>query len=982
MRRYLSSRLVGSSLLISCLAAACATAPAGAPPSSAPLQPAAAAASATPAAQPDDELDRPLPVDARIKVGKLSNGLTYFILPHKKPEKRAQLWLAINTGSVQESDDQRGLAHFVEHMGFNGTRRFPKQALVDFLERTGAKFGPDLNAYTSFDETVYMLQIPTDKPELVDKAMSVLRDWAGDMSFDAAEIEKERGVVLEEWRLGRGAGMRIFDKQAPVLFHGSKYARRLPIGTPDIIKKAPPEALVRYYKDWYRPDLMAVIAVGDFQTDDIEKRITAEFSSLSMPANPPPRVPEPMPAHRETLISIETDPEMPQSSVTVYNKLPPRPRRSARDYRRMVAEQLYHAMFNARLDEVRRRPDAPFLFALSQTGAMVRGADVFLQIAGVKEEALPRGLEVLLEEARRVDQHGFQATELERSKKDVLRQYQQAVLQRDKNEARGFAAEMVRHFLEKESMPGIEAELALVEKLLPSYTLAELNSLARQWNGSRVVAVSGPATMKKPSGESLLAVARAVESRTLSPFEDAVAAVPLMTVPPPITAKAKVVSEKTIPEIGVVEWKLGNGARVVVKPTDFSNDQVRLTGFSPGGHSLVKDAEFDSALFASEVASEGGLGPLDAIQLRKALSGKIAYASAHINELEEVVSAGGSPADLETLLQLVHLTFVAPRRDEQAFGVWRARETEQVRNRRVSPEVTFFEDMQVLMSQNHRRRRPTTPEVLKNVDIDKALAIYRDRFAEAGDFTFVFVGNVQLDTLKPLVETYLGSLPTKGRKETWRDVNVRPPRGLHQKTVRKGQEPKSMVVVTYHGKERWSRDTENDMRMLGDALRIRLREVLREDMGGVYGVSVGGGISRRPRPEYGFRISFGCAPENVDKLKRAVFDEIKAIQDKGIGEDVIAKIKETRVRAHEVDLKSNAFWNGKLVNAYAFGDDPKLIPDISEAVAKVSSARVGAAARKYLNPKEHIIGVLEPEGAFLAPPPAPVPAATPTATAR
>ncbi len=906
-----------------------------------------------------DELDRPLPLDARIKKGKLPNGLTYYVLPHRKPEHRAQVWLAVNAGSVQEDDDQRGLAHFVEHMGFNGTKRFPKQELVVFLEKSGVRFGADLNAYTSFDETVYKLQVPTDRPELVGRAVSVLRDWADAVSFDADEVEKERGVVLEEWRLGRGARMRLFDKQVPVVFHGSKYAERITIGKPEIIRGAPRDALVRYYKDWYRADLMAVIAVGDFDAADMERRIKAEFESLPAASGPRPRPALELPSHAEPRVSIETDREMPTTSVTITTKLPRRPESSARDYRRAIGEQLFGSMLNARLDELRRDPSAPFLSASASATGLVRVADAFRLSALVREDGVERGFGALLEELHRVERHGFTASELERAKARALRQFQQGAKERDKADAGELAAEIVRNFLEDEAMPGREAELALAERFLPTFALEEVNGLARSLAaGSRVITVAGPATMVAPSPAAVLALEKGARARDVEPYVDAAPTEPLMKSPP---TPGKVASTVMRSEVGVTEWVLGNGARVVVKPTDFANDEIRLVAFSPGGTSVVPDADFVSAQFADEVVSQGGVGPFDAVKLRKALSGKVAWVRARVSELEEGLSGTASAADLETLLQLVHLSFTAPREDPSAFASWRARETEGVKHRRLSPERAFAEDMLVFSTQGHARRRPTTPEILQQIDLGRATAVYKDRFADAGDFTFVIVGNVDLARLEGLVATYLGSLPTQKRSETWRDVGVRLPAGVQTKTVQRGSEPKSRVELTFHGGEAWSRDADNDLRTLVEVLRHRLRQTLREDLGGVYGVQVGGSLARRPRKEHRITVSFGCAPDSVEKLKEAVFTEIRAIQAGGAPEDLLTKIKESRRRAHETDLKDNGFWIRELERAYTYGDDPKLILDVASLIEKVESKRVQAAAKRYVRLDQYVLGVLRPE---------------------
>jgi zinc protease len=928
---------------------------------------ASSSAGGTTTPKPLDENDKPLPLDKRITMGKLENGLTYYVYPHKKPENRASIWLAVNAGAVLEDDDQRGLAHFVEHMAFNGTKRFPKASLVDFIEKIGIRFGADLNAYTSFDETVYQLQVPTDKPELLDKGFTVLRDWAGDVTFDPAEVDKERGVVLEEWRLGRGASMRLFDKTAPVVFAGSKYPERLPIGKPEIIKGASRDTLVRFYKDWYRPDLMAVIAVGDFKSAaEVEQKIKAEFSSLQNPKNERARTMQKMSMHEKTLVAIETDPELPTTSVTLMSKMPHRPDKSANDYRRGLAERLFNQMLNGRLDEIRRQPNAPFLLASSSSSSLLRPTDVFRQYANVKEDSVQQGFSALLEEVLRVERHGFTQAELDRAKTGMLRNFQQTVKEHDKQDARGLVQEIVRNFLQEEAMAGPEAELVLVEKFLPTYTLDEINKLGKTLAaGSKVITVTGPASMTKPTTEQMLAINKTVESKDIKAYDDGDSSAPLMATKPTPVPIAK---SKEITEIGVTELTLKNGARVILKPTTFKNDEVRMTAFSPGGTSLAKDADFDSARFAAAIVNQGGVGPFDAVKLRKAMSGKIVNVNANISELDENVSGSASPADLETLFQLVHLGFTAPRKDEGAFASWKAREIEGVKNRRLSPELTFFEEMNKFTTQNNPRYVMPTPEIYQKVDLEKAFAFYKDRFAEAGDFTFIFVGNLDVEKIKPLIETYLGSLPSKGRKENWKDNKLVYPDGVAAKTVSKGTEPKSSVQITFHGPEKWSRDTENDMRMLGEALTIRFREVLREDMGGVYGVRVGGSIRRRPKQEYTFNVGFGCAPENVDKLKDAVFAEAKAIQEKGLADDYIAKIKETRKRSHETNLKENTWWISQLERAYTYGDDPKLIPDIAPMTEKVSSDHIKAAAKKYINPKVYIFGVLKPETAASAAP--------------
>jgi zinc protease len=703
---------------------------------------------------------------------------------------------------------------------------------------------------------------------------------------------------------------------------------------------------------------MAVIAVGDFAAQDVEARIKAEFATLVAPTTPRARPLIEVPAHDKTLVSIETDPEMPATSVALLSKLPHRPELSARDYRRKISEQLFNTMLNERLDELRQKANAPFLSASSSLGGLARTTDVFRQSANVKDDAALSGFGALLEEVLRVERHGFTPSELERAKSQLLRQFQHAVSERDKLDGRALSAEIVRNFLQQETMPGVETELVLVEKFLPGVTLAELDHLGKDLNGSRVIVVTGPSQMQKPSADAMLAVSQQVAARSIVAYTDSGADSRLMTERP---SPGAVLKSGELAELGVTEWTLQNGVKVVLKPTTFLNDEIRMSAFSPGGTSLVKDGDFDSARFADSIVDQGGLGPFDAIALRKSLAGKLVSVSARIDELDERLSGRAATSDLELMFQMIHLSFTAPRRDEAAFFSWRARELQRSSHRLLSPELTFAEEMQALSAQNHVRRRPVTPAVLERIDLDKAFAVYKDRFGDAGDFTFVFVGNFSSEQLKPLVETYLGSLPSKGRKENWRDVKVSWPNGVQTKTVKKGSEPKTLITLTFHGQARWSRDTDNDLRTLRDVLRIRLREVLREDMGGVYGVQVNAGISRRPRQEYTFTVSFGCLPDNADKLEKAVFASIQSLKNDGIDADTLLKIKESRRRAHEMDLKDNGFWLRELERAYTFGDDPKLILDILPLLEKVTSERVRAAAKQYLSTKRYVLGVLEPE---------------------
>lgn len=907
-------------------------------------------------------LDTPIPVTPAVRMGTLDNGLRYFIRQNAKPEERAELRLVIDAGSLLEDDDQQGLAHFIEHMAFNGTERFAKQELVDYLELIGTRFGADLNASTGFDETIYKLKIPTDDDEIVTTAFQILGDWAGGIAFDPEEIDKERGVIIEEWRLGRGAGARLRDEQLPVIFKGSRYAERLPIGTLEVLENAPPEVLERYYRDWYRPDLMAVIAVGDFDPDRYEALIRENFSGLTNPENPRPRPTFDIPPHDETLFSITTDPELTGTSVGILHKHPALGEGAFGDYRRSLVEGIYHGMLNNRLGELAQEADPPFLYASSGMGGAARTSTVFSQQVRVREGELERGLEALLREVERVDRHGFTASELERAKVNLTRAYEQAWRERDKVRSGTLASELIRHFLAGEPVPGIDTELAMVRRFLPTIEIEEVNRLAREWitEENRVIVFSAPEDEDQPppSEGDLLAVFDAVGAAELDPYVDRVRDAPLLQ---DIPTPGAVVSETSIEEVGLTEWQLANGVRVILKPTDFQNDQVLLTGFSPGGHSLVEDADHVSAIFSTSILGESGLGDFDRIELGKALAGKVASAQVYISELEEGASGSASPQDLETMFQLLYLNFTAPRLDLEAYESLRSRLRILIENRDKNPSTAYQDRWNEVLGQGHPRRRPLTVELMEEIDPERALEIYRERFADASDFTFILVGNFELDALKPLVETYLGGLPTVERQETWRDLGIVPPYGETIRfTVERGLEPKSQVRLIFNGQAEWSRVGVHTLNTLARVLDIRLREVLREDLGATYGVGVGGSLSRRPRERYSFSISFGCAPGEVDALVETVFHEIQDVIDNGIDPTRLLKVQESQRRRREVDLRENGFWLRALESYYDNGIDPKVLLTYDELVDSVTAEDLQNAAKRYLGVEHHLLGVLDP----------------------
>ena len=907
---------------------------------------------------------QPLPVDSKVRIGTLPNGIRYYIRQNAKPEKRAELRLVVNAGSVLEDDDQLGLAHFLEHTAFNGTTNFKKNELINYLESIGVRFGADLNAYTGFDETVYILPVPTDSAHIVDKAFQILEDWAHGQIFDPTEITNERGIVVEEWRGRKGANDRMLQQWLPIALKGSRYATRLPIGTKESIESANAEKLRRFYEDWYRPDLMAVIAVGDFDPARIETLIKQRFSGIAPRPGARSRALAEVPDNRTPLVAIATDREATSSSVDVIFKLPRQTTTTVGDYRRDLIEGLYLGMLNNRFAEISRNPDAPFLGAGASKGNFyARSKDAFSLSAGVKDGGIERGLEALLTEARRVDQFGFLESELVRQKQAVLRAYERSYAERDKTVSESLVGEYVGNFLDGEAIPGIEYEYQLTQQLMPTITLQDVNQLARAWitDENRVIIAEAPLKdgLKTPTEAEVLAVFDKAAKATIVAWAETLSDAPLLaTVPAP----GRVVSTRTIPGVGVTEWRLSNGARVLIKPTDFKADEVLLNAYSEGGTSLAPDADYMSAALASQIVGLGGLGSFNRTDLGKKLTGKAASVGVSIGATSEGLTGRASPKDLETLFQLIHLQFTAPRLDSAAFRAFRNQVLPQLENRGSAPEAVFSDTVQVTLSQHHRRARPITTAVFNEVDIAKSYAFFRDRLADAGDFTFVFVGNVALDSLKPLVERYLATLPTKGRKETWKAVTPTMPKGVIQKTVRKGTEPKATTVMAFTGPFVYTPENRFALRALTDVFQIKLTETLREQLGGTYSPSVGVSPTRVPHPEYMLRVDFESSPENVEKLTQSVLALVDTLKAHGPSVADVEKVREQLIRVRETDIKTNAYWAGNIAGRdQAREDIAGLLEPYDRMIRNLTPAQIQQAARLYFDTKNYARFVLLPE---------------------
>ncbi len=903
-----------------------------------------------------------VPTDPQITVGKLPNGLRYYLRTNTKPEHRAELRLVVNAGSVLEDENQRGLAHFVEHMAFNGTVHYPKQQIIAFMQSIGMQFGPSVNAFTSFDETVYQLQIPTDRPDIMDRALLILEDWAHNVLFDPTVIDKERNVITEEWRRGRGAAARMNDKQFPVILAGSRYADRLPIGSMDNIAKFDPALLKKFYADWYRPDLMAVVAVGDFDKATVEPLIRKHFASIPEPASPRPRPTYNVPDHAGTLYSIATDKEATTTSVRVYDLGPAPDQRTIGAYRQQIVDNLYFGMLSSRFSEMAQKPDAPFIGAGAGSGLVVRTREASTLTALVREDSIDKGLDALFTETDRVARYGFTATELTRQKQQVQRAFERAVAEKDQEDSASFAAEFIRNFTTDEPIPGIVYEAGLHARFLPEITLAEVNKVSKNWAGdrNRVVVVNAPEKpgLVVPDATKLAAVIKAASAKNTTAYVDTVTNAPLVSTPP---TAGSITHTTTKDAYGITEWELSNGVKVVLKPTTFKDDEVLFRAFSPGGTSLASDQDYVSAQTAAQVVNAGGLGKFNAVDLRKQLNDKVATVRPFIGDSDEGLSGGGSPKDLETLFQLIYLTFTAPRPDPTAFGVLTSQMKALIANQQALPSFAFAQALTEVLTQNHPRSRPFTTDRIAEMNLDKSLAFYRDRFSDASDFTFVFVGTMDLATIKPLAERYLGSLPATHRKETWRDTGMRAPTTVVERRVEKGVEPKSEAAIVFTGPFQFDSIHRVALRAMTLVLEGRLREALREELGGTYSVTANSNSGKVPIEQYTIAIQFTCDPDRTADLIKRTFQEVETVKTRGVTDAQLRDVRQGLVREFETDSKQNSFMLGQLSMRYEYPEDLKDFFDLPSTYAAITPAMIQEAAKTYLNTNQYCEVTLFPE---------------------
>ncbi|HEX6535950.1 MAG TPA: insulinase family protein [Gemmatimonadaceae bacterium] len=919
-------------------------------------------------AQRDSSLARRLPEDPAIRSGRLPNGLTYYVLHNGYPAHRAELRLVVNAGSVLEDDDQRGLAHLLEHMAFDGSTHFPKHAIWDYLERVGMRGGADINAATSFDQTIYRLTIPTDSADIVENGLRILHDWAHGLTLDSTELERERKVVIEEWRLRRGADARIGDQQLPVLLAGSRYADRQPIGLVSTLRTAPIAAVRRFYHDWYRPDLMAVVVVGDVDADSMAARVRELFGAIppvaTQGATPRARPVLTVPIASAPRVSVATDTEATSTGVTLLGTRPHHETITVGDYRRSLVEGMYDALLDARLAEAAHRADAPYLAASVGGGSVVRPLDVHQLEARVKDGGVRRALDAMRAEAARAARDGFTGAELARQQEAVLRQYDQLEARIEEIPSAQLAEQLAGEYLTGGPTPSAEQEIALARSLVPTITLDDLHRMARALDPTRdsglVLLVSAPAAAKPvlPAPAQLLSDLAAAP-RALAAYVDSTSTAPLLSREPP---PGTIVSATHLGSLGIDVWTLSNGVRVLLKPTTLDPGQILVTSYRDGGTSVAPDSDLVPAATALQLVSQSGLGGYDAISLRKRLAGTVASVGGAINAYGEGIWGSGSPKDVSTLFQLLYLEFTAPRLDSVAFAQYQAQLREALAHRAGSPEAAFSDTLALLLANHSPRARVLDESYLRAMDPAKSLAFFKSRFADANGFTFVIVGAFAPDSIRPLVERYLGGLPSDGSRSRWRDTGVRAPTGVVKRIVRKGKEPKGAASIVFLGDADASHHERTVLLALSNVLQQRLWERLRQQLGGVYGVSVNADQEVVPVPQYRVSVSFGADPGRLDELTRAVFDEIERLRRDGPTDVELGKFREEYRRSRETASRTNGFWLQSIAlydqRGWPLGD---LLAADGYAEG-VTADDVRAAARRYLDESHYVQVELVPEG--------------------
>lgn len=913
------------------------------------------------------DLNAKIPNDPDVRTGKLENGLTYYIRKNAKPEKKVDLRLVINAGSILETDKQVGLAHFMEHMVFNGTKNFPKNALIDYLQSIGVKFGQHLNAYTSFDETVYFLPIPSDDPVKLDKGFQILEDWAFNANLDGKDIDDERGVVIEEYRTRLGAGERMMKEYLPKMLYKSLYANRLPIGTKENLETFKHEEIRQFYKDWYRPNLMAVIAVGDINVDEMEAKIKQHFGKYKNPANEKPRKTFDIPNHKETFVSIAKDKEATSAMVQMIYKdtEKAKPTVTVGDYKADLIDGLFSQMINARLEEYTNEANPPFVYGYSfHSNLLAKDKEAYQSMAMTAEDKQLEALQTLAKENERAKKFGFTQSELDRVKNEYLAMYEKAFKDKDKNNSSTYLGSYQSNFLEGEAIPSIAYEYNLVKELLPTITLQDVNNVIHPYlrEDNRVIILTGPEKdgLKTPTEKEVLA-AIDVSKVDLTPYEDAAVAESLIR----NDIKAgKVVKTTQNDKLGTTTLELSNGAKVTYKKTDFKNDEILFGARSFGGSNLTDTKTYKQTYLADNAVTQAGIAGMDQNALSKFNTGKMYRVSPFVGGITEGFSGNSTPKDLEFLFQTVYAYFTDLNYDEKAYESDKNKMKSFYSNMMSQPEMYFQKEVSDFMYGHNERYTsfPPSDKEWEATDYKKAYELFKERFADASDFEFFFVGNVTDEQMASFSEKYIASLPSLSRKETFKDTGSRVKTGVHKKEVFKGNDDKATVRISYSGDTTYSEKENLAMEALGEILTIKLIEELREKEGGVYGASARGGLNKLPYGSYSFSIGFPTNPASADKLIEMTLAEVEKIKKNGPEAKDLDKFKEGELTDYTKSLKENRYWLNVMLTAFNNQEDPNKALDFEKNLKALTAKDVQHVAQKYLD-KNRVIAVLKPETA-------------------
>lgn len=908
------------------------------------------------------------PLDPNVRKGTLENGLTYYVRQNKLPENRADFYIAQKVGSMQEEDSQAGLAHFLEHMAFNGTTNFPEKTMLNYLQDNGIKFGANINAYTSFDETVYyMTNVPTANQNLVDSVMLVLYDWSSGIALEEKEIDSERGVIREEWRTRGGAQQRLWETLLPIMYPDSKYAHRMPIGSIDVINNFKPEEIRAYYKKWYRPDLQGIVIVGDFDADEMEKRVVELFGKIPMPENAAVREYYPVPDNEEPIVAIATDPEATSTQIMMFYKHDPIPDEIKLSQAALVLNYIKSAassMIRERFQEIVQKPNAPFTSAYAYDGDyfVAKTKDAWTVVGGAAEDKIKDAVAAMVRETERMRRFGFTASEYERARTNILKSYEDNYNNRDKQRNQSYSQEYVSSFINSEAIPGIEYEYNMMNMIAPNIPVEAINQsvAALVSDNNMVIAITGPQKegLTYPTTEEILAVINGVRAEEIEAYVEEVSDEPLIaTLPQP----GKIASTSQDEAFESTVWTLENGMKVVLKPTTFKDDQIIMTASSDGGYSHFAEQDPINSKMMGSVMTVGGVGNFSNTALTKALAGKTASARPSISLTTQGFNGSSSIKDFETMLQLVYLYFTAPRSDDDAFQSMMQRMETQLKNQEAEPMVAFSDAVsKMLYGDNPMTTRFKLEDVAK-VDYKRIMEMYRQAFSNPGSFVFTFVGNIDEEAVKPVIEQYLASLPGKAETVKFKEVPMNFNKGKAENIFkRKMQNPKASVFIASNGNVAYNQKNRMLMSMFDQVLRIVYTEKVREDEGGTYGVSVQGQISRYPEGQSILQIIYDTDPEKAEKLNDIIHRELKIIAENGPRSEDFKKVKEYMLKQYTENLKENGYWMGIMSNKYFYGEDN--FTDYLNILNTLSEKDIQQFAKEFLGQGNEVIVMMMPEG--------------------